>query len=150
MAAGRDTAKINSDREKVLNEQIGKNLAILRKMKGWTQKKVEEDLVLALHAVSKFERGDASFTPDIIEMFAVYYGVPKWMLYDQLPDESWYEIYDIAYFKLFQELPSEDKKIHIASVSNNWEIRNPEKEIDGHFEGRISQYLKSFRELSIK
>lgn len=150
MGVGRETAKINSDREKVLNVQIGKNLAILRKMRGLQQRPIEKQLGHALHALSKFERGDASFTPDIIEMFANYYGVPKWMLYDQIPDDPWYEIFDVALYKVFQELPSEDKKIHIASISNNWELRNPGKSLDDSFEGRILQYIKAFKELSIK
>lgn len=71
---------------------------------GWIQKKIEDNLVLILHAVNKYERGDASFTSDIIEMFTTYYRVPKWIPYNQIPNESWYDIYDIAYFKIFQEL----------------------------------------------
>ena len=59
-------SKENSDREKQMNAQIGENLAILRKMQGLTQDQVEKKLRLAEHAVSKFERGAASFTPDII------------------------------------------------------------------------------------
>lgn len=140
----------NSDREKQLNAQIGENLAILRKMKGLTQDQVEKQLGIAEHAVSKFERGSASFTPDIIEMFAKCYRVPKWMLYDQVPDESWYDVYDIALLHILKELPPEDKIIHVAAISNNWAIRHPEKKLHGTFAGRILEYLRAFRELSIK
>ena len=76
--------------------------------------------------------------------------VPKWMLYDQVPDESWYDVYDIALLHILKELPPEDKIIHVAAISNNWAIRHPEKKLHGTFAGRILEYLRAFRELSIK
>ena len=139
---------IRPTREKELNVQIGANLATLRNRKKLKQSQVEKDLNLANHSVSKFERGDAYFTPNVIEMFSNYYEVPKWLLFEGVPEIKWYEIYDYGLFKLFEELPKEIKKIYVAMIIKDWQLIYPEKDLDSCLEGKILKFLQDFDRLS--
>lgn len=61
--------------------EIGRNIRILRKAKGFTQEKLAEDADICVTWLREIEQGCANVTRDVLERLAKTMAVPVWMFY---------------------------------------------------------------------
>lgn len=61
--------------------EIGRNIRILRKAKGFTQEKLAEDADICVTWLREIEQGCANVTRDVLEGLAKAMVVPVWMFY---------------------------------------------------------------------
>ena len=70
-------------------DHVGKNIKILRKQKGWTQRRVAEQLDVSVPAFSKMETGMTDLNISRLNQIAKLFGIkPTELLADGMEDTS--------------------------------------------------------------